>query len=44
VLNRAVVDTDINRAYALYWSVPDEEWDASRPVFDSVAASFQPVG
>ena len=44
VLNRAVVDPTINRAYALYWSVPDEEWDASRPLFDSVAQSFLPVG
>ncbi len=44
VLNRAVVDPSIDRAYALYWSVPDEQWDDARPVFDSIAQSFQPLG
>ena len=44
VLNRAVVDTGIDQAYALYWSVPDDEWDASLPVFDSIAKSFEPQG
>ncbi|MFC3689798.1 protein kinase domain-containing protein [Aquipuribacter hungaricus] len=44
VLNRAVVDQEAGQAYALYWSVPDEEWDDARPVFDSIAGSFQPVG
>ena len=44
VLNRAVVDTEINRAYALYWSVPDEDWDAAQPVFDGIAGSFEPLG
>ena len=43
VLNRAVVDTGINRAYALYWSVPDEDWDAALPVFEGIAGSFEPL-
>jgi serine/threonine protein kinase len=40
VLNRAVVDDD--EAFALYWSVPDDEWDESWPVFQDIAASFEP--
>jgi hypothetical protein len=44
VLNRAVVDTDLNRAYALYWSIPVEEWDASQDLVQQVAASFEPRG
>ncbi|MGJ7440765.1 protein kinase domain-containing protein [Aquipuribacter sp. MA13-6] len=42
VLNRAVVADD--QAFALYWSVPQEEWDESLPVLDDIAASFQPAG
>ncbi|WP_380169208.1 hypothetical protein [Jannaschia sp. R86511] len=42
VLNRAVV-TD-GQAYALYWSVPAEEWESSRDVLDDIAGSFQPDG
>jgi eukaryotic-like serine/threonine-protein kinase len=44
VLNRAVVDEDLNRAYALYWSVPVEEWDAGVEVFQGIAGSFEPLG
>jgi hypothetical protein len=40
VRNRAVVDAD--QAFALYWSVPQEEWRESRPVFEDIAASFEP--
>ncbi len=42
VLNRAVVADD--QAFALYWSVPEEEWDDSRAVLEDIAASFQPKG
>jgi hypothetical protein len=42
VLNRNI-RIDDNQAYALYWSVPDDEWAASRPIFDTVAATFQPA-
>jgi serine/threonine protein kinase len=42
VLNRNVI-TSSDRAYALYWSVPDAEWDAQWGVFEQIAASFQPA-
>ena len=42
VLNRAVVADD--QAFALYWSVPQEEWDDSLPVLEDIAGSFQPAG
>jgi eukaryotic-like serine/threonine-protein kinase len=41
VLNRNI-RVDDGQAYALYWSVPQEQWTASRPLFDTMAASFQP--
>jgi hypothetical protein len=42
VLNRNVRVND-HRAYALYWSVPSARWQALRPSFDTVAASFRPA-
>lgn len=42
VLNRAVVSDD--QAFALYWSVPAEEWDSSLGVLDGIAGSFEPGG
>jgi hypothetical protein len=42
VLNRAVVDGD--QAFALYWSVPEDQWEESMPVFEDIAASFEPRG
>ncbi|MFC5382645.1 protein kinase domain-containing protein [Aquipuribacter nitratireducens] len=43
VLNRNVVDERSDRAFALYWQVPVEQWDDSRPLFDEVARSFRPA-
>jgi hypothetical protein len=40
VLNRNIRVND-HQAYALYWSVPSDQWQALRPSFDTVAASFQ---
>jgi hypothetical protein len=31
------------RAYALYWSIPEQQWDDSREMFDVVAQSFLPA-
>jgi len=43
VLNRNVV-TSPTKAYALYWSVPQSQWDSSRQIFDVAATTFQPAG
>jgi hypothetical protein len=42
VLNRNIRVSD-GRAYALYWSTPETQWDDSRGMFDVIAASFQPA-
>jgi hypothetical protein len=42
VLNRNIRVND-HRAYSLYWSVPSSQWQAMRPAFDAIAASFQPA-
>jgi hypothetical protein len=42
VLNRNIRPSD-RHAYALYWSVPDGEWDARQQDFSVIAASFQPT-
>jgi serine/threonine protein kinase len=42
VLNRNVRVSD-GRAYALYWSIPEQQWDDSREMFDVVAQSFLPA-
>ncbi len=41
VLDRAVVTSE--RAYALYWSVPEEEWDESLDLFEAITRSFRPI-
>ncbi len=43
VINRNVI-TATDRAYALYFSVPDSAWVESQPLFESLMASFQPAG
>ncbi|HEX2360574.1 MAG TPA: protein kinase [Jiangellaceae bacterium] len=42
VLNRNIRVSD-ERAYALYWSIPEGQWADSRPMFDVIAQSFQPA-
>jgi eukaryotic-like serine/threonine-protein kinase len=42
VLNRNIRVSD-ERAYALYWSVPESLWADSRGMFDVIAQSFQPA-
>jgi hypothetical protein len=42
VLSRNIRVSD-ERAYALYWSVPDDRWAPSRPLFDTFAATFRPA-
>ena len=43
VLDRNVRVND-RRAYALYWSVPAQDWAARKRDFDVIAASFRPPG
>ena len=42
VLSRNIRVSD-RRAYALYWSVPADRWDALRPWFDVAARTFRPA-
>ena len=42
VLSRNIRVSD-ERAYALYFSVPDDRWAESRPLFDTFAATFRPA-
>lgn len=42
VLDRNLRISD-RRAYALYWSVPDEQWAQLQPTFAVVADSFRPA-
>jgi hypothetical protein len=41
VLNRNLI-TGSDRAYALYWSAPDRDWDRSQAEFEQVTRSFEP--
>jgi eukaryotic-like serine/threonine-protein kinase len=43
VLNRNVL-ANADHAYALYWSTPAGEWDASFHIFRDFAATFRPAG
>jgi eukaryotic-like serine/threonine-protein kinase len=43
VLNRNVL-ANADHAYALYWSTPASEWDASFYIFRDFAATFRPAG
>ena len=42
VLDRTFVDEAGSQAYALYWQTNAGDWDAARPVFERVLATFQP--
>ncbi len=42
VLNRNLV-IGPDRAHALYWSVPDTQWEQSLGTFRTIAQSFQPA-
>ena len=42
VLDRRVVAEDGDRAFALYWQVRASDWDAALPVFEQMAATFDP--
>ncbi len=43
VLNRNIL-VDSHQAYALYWSTPQDQWQASYHYFQTFAATFHPVG
>jgi hypothetical protein len=43
VLNRNIL-VDSHQAYALYWSTPQAQWQASYHYFQTFAATFHPVG
>lgn len=43
VLNRGFVPNE-NKGYALYMSSPEEQWDESMQLFQTIAASFSPAG
>jgi serine/threonine protein kinase len=43
VLNRNIL-VDSRQAYALYWSTPQAQWQASYHYFQAFAATFHPVG
>jgi hypothetical protein len=42
VVNRNIRPSD-RRAYALYWSVPAQQWDQRLSTFETIAGSFQPA-
>jgi hypothetical protein len=42
VLNRNIL-ANRHHAYALYWSTPAGQWNASRTIFETFAASFRPA-
>ncbi|MCU1677593.1 MAG: serine/threonine protein kinase, partial [Frankiales bacterium] len=42
VLDRNIVNGATNRAYAVYWSVPDEDWTASKPALQHILSTFTP--
>jgi hypothetical protein len=41
-LNRNLITTPDEQAYALLWTVPDDEWEERRDDFDAIFESFQP--
>jgi eukaryotic-like serine/threonine-protein kinase len=43
VLNRNIL-ANAHHAYALYWSTPASEWDASFHLFHAFVATFRPAG
>lgn len=43
VLNRNVITEPGEQAYALYWSTPESEWDASLATFEVFERTFRPV-
>ena len=42
VLNRNIL-ASARHAYALYWSVPQAEWNADYHYFQAFAATFRPA-
>ncbi len=42
VLNRNLI-TGPDRAYALYWSTPEDQWQDSLPLFQTFTDTFQPA-
>ncbi|MFC0628888.1 serine/threonine protein kinase [Kribbella deserti] len=42
VLNRGVV-TGPRRAYSIYWSTPNRQWDDSQETFRTITSTFQPA-
>lgn len=42
VVDRLVVDADDGEAFALYWQVRASDWQDALPVFESIAATFDP--
>jgi len=42
VLNRNLI-TGPDRAYALYWNTPADQWEESLPVFETFTDTFQPA-
>ena len=42
VVDRRVVAEDGESAYALYWQVRASDWEAALPVFEEMAATFDP--
>ena len=42
VLDRLVVDEDDGEAFALYWQVRASDWQEALPVFEQIAATFDP--
>ena len=43
VRNRGVITKPGERAYALYFSAPEDQWEENQRLFDQIAASFQPA-
>lgn len=42
VVDRLVVDEDDGEAFALYWQVRASDWQDALPVFEQIAATFDP--
>ncbi|MBW3638846.1 MAG: serine/threonine protein kinase [Actinobacteria bacterium] len=42
VLDRTFITADGEEAFALYWQVRAEDWEAALPLFEQMAATFQP--
>ncbi len=43
VLDRTFIAASGQEAFALYWQVRAEDWDAALPVFEQIAGTFQPA-